>query len=573
VESTTSRKSKGLVITAFVAVIIAFIALFWAWKGLHTARLNAFIRGDLPMLDLQLQFIDINSDEIPAKETRLATETTASEKASGVNSDACPEITGGDIRESADVKVGDKLSPNCSKTVKWYVKRHPVGLSLSFSDPQKVQSYIDKDSSFNEIWRSRFIQGIFHDPLRNASIRAEDLGLQGLEGTFISRLVKESIAAHGQLHYDVVHGRQGFVYSFIRNECPYASKALPIIARVLARSGYTVPKLKEPILEMRIGLQRIFLTEYQTRVYIANGLEAMLNVMESLPPTGSESPTVPIVLAIRGEAFVDNLLRTMTGEPFFEIDLGFGLSKEVPDVLRFPAGKFGRHLRPKVFKGVFAGIPHDAFAAVVTSFYLPPAKSPEEWQQLAMEGPGDKPGNGPAEGGVAVIWDLSSEGNEITNMGVVIANQSSPDDVHRFENLFVNPKLTAACGGGTVFLAATSSPLLTRMKEACERQSLSVLDWESGSKKEEFGAQQFFFFLNPGIGMRELFLAGGAKSKDQGESNNQRQEHYEKAKAGMRTESEKVFGNLPLFIYSGNVAPSAKVVQLQGMNVRQGAAR
>ncbi len=525
------------------------------------------------MLDLQLQFIDINSDEVPAKETRLAGEITVTEKAPGPGTDACPEIKGGDIRGGADVKAGDKLAAKCSKTVRWYVKRHPIGLSLYFAEPRKVLSYVEKNGAFNEIWQSRFIQGILHDPLRNASIRAQDLGLQGLEGTFIATLIKESIAAHGQLHYDVVHGRKGFVYSFVRNECPYASKALPVIARVLARSGYKVPKLKEPILEMRIGLQRVFITEYETRVYVANGLEALFNVIENMQTPGTDMPNSPVVLALRGDAFVDNLLPVMTGQPAFEIDLGFGLSKESPDVLRFPAGKFGRHLRPKIFKGVFAGIPHDAFAAAVTSFYLPPDMSPDQWRHLATEGPGDQPANGPEESGIAFIWDLSSEGQEITNMGVVIASQTSPDDVHRFKNFFVNPRLTADCGGGTVFLAATSNPLLTRMKEACERQSLSVLDWERGSLTEEFSAKQFLFFLNPGTGMRELFLAGGAKSNDQEDTRNQWKEHYEKAKAGMRADSEKVFGGLPVFAYSGNVTPTEKTVELKGVNVRQGAAQ
>jgi hypothetical protein len=573
VESTTARKSKSLVITAFILSAAALGVLLWAWKGLHNARLSTFIRSDMPMLNLQLQFIDINGDEIPAGETRLAGETKASEKTAGIGTEVCPEIKGGDIRGGADVKVGDKLSQTCSKTVKWYVKRHPIGLSLYLSEPQKILSFIDKDELFKNIWDSRFVRGILHDPLRNAAIRAEDLGLQGLEGTFIAKLIKESIAAHGQLHYDVVHGNQGFVYSFIRNDCPYASKALPVIARVLARSGYLIQKLKEPILEMRIGLQRVFITEYESRVFIANGLEALINVIDGLRPVGMDNSSTPVVLAVRGEAFVDNLLRMMTGEPLFEIDLGFGLSKEFPDVLRFPAGKFSKHLRPKIFKGVFAGIPHDVFAAAVTSFYLPPKRTPEEWQKFATEGPDDQPNNGPAEGGIAIIWDLSSEGQEITNIGVVIANQTTPDDVRRFETFFTSPKLTAECGGGTVFLAATSQTLLTRMKEACERQSLSVLDWERGSRSDAFDAKQFFFFLNPGEGMRELFLAGGAKSKEQGGSKTQRAEHYEKAKAGIRADGEKVFGNLPIYTYSGNVAPSAKIVQLKGVNVKQGAAR
>jgi hypothetical protein len=573
VESTTVPTSRRIIATTGILVVVACIGIFWAWRGLNKVHLSTFIRSDLPLLHLQLQFIDLNGDDISAGDTRLANESAAPEKTPPGETGKCPEIKGGDIRGGAEVKAGDKLSANCSQTVKWYVKRHPIGLSLYFAEPEKVVSFVEKNRRFKEIWQSPFVQGILHDPLRNASIRAEDLGLQGLQGTFIATLIKESIAAHGQLHYDVVHGRKGFVYSFVRNECPYASKALPVIARVLARSGYTAPKLQEPILEMRIGLQRVFITEDKTRVFVANGLEALLNVLENVQSPGTNIPKSPVVLTVRGEAFVDNLLPVMTGNPAFEIDLGFGLSKESPDILSFPAGKFGKHLRPKVFKGVLAGIPHDAFAAVAASFYLPPDMSPDDWRRLATEGPGDQPANGPEEGGIAIIWDLSSEGHEVSNMGVVIASQTSPDDVQRFKNLFVNPKFTADCGGGTVFLAATSNLLLTRMKESCERQSLSVLDWERGSLAEEFSARQFFFFLNPATGMRELFLAGGAKSNGREDAGNQWKEQYEKAKAGMRADSEKVFGGLPIFAYSGNAMPTAKTVQLKGVNVKQGAAQ
>ena len=567
-ESTTARKSKHIIIAAILLAIVGSIGGFlWAGKGLHKARLNMFVRSDLPMLDLQLQFIDINGNEIPAHLTKLGNEIT--EKVP----DSCPEIKGGDVRNSAQIKAGDTLKPNCAKTITWYVKRHPVALSLYFADPQKVLSTIEKNPVFKEIWQSRLIQGIFHDPLQNASIRAEDLGLHGLEGTFISTFIKEAITAHGQLHYDAVHGKKGFVFSFIRNECPYASKALPIIIRVLTRSGYVVPKLKEPILEMRIGLQRVFITEYETRVFIANGLESLINVLESFPIPGKIPPNEPVVLAIRGEAFLDNLLPVIAGKPAFEIDLGFSLSNESQDSLNFPAGKFAKHLRPKLFKGVLAGIPHDAFAAAAASFSLPPDMSSEQWHRLAIDGPGDQPANGPEEGGVAFIWDLSSEGheNEITQMGVIIASQTTPDDVQRFKNLFADPTLTTDCGGGTVFLAATSGQLLTRMKEACERQSLSVLDWNRGSLTEAFASRQLFFFLNPGTGMRELFLAGGAKNTDQDGSEEPWKVQYEKAKTVMRADSEKVFTSLPIFTYSGNSMPDAETVQLQGIHVKQGA--
>jgi hypothetical protein len=329
--------------------------------------------------------------------------------------------------------------------------------------------------------------------------------------------------------------------------------------------------MKEPILEMRIGLQRVFITQYETRVYIANGLEALLNVIDRLPTPDKNTSNTPVVLAVRGEAFLDNFLSVMTGKQAFEIDLGFGLTKDASDTLSFPAGRFSKHLRPKLFKGVLAGIPHDAFAAAVTSFYLPPDMAPEEWKSLATTGPGDQVAKGPDEGGLAFVWDLSAEEHAVTDMGVIIASQKSPDDVQQYKNLFVSPENTDECGGGTVFLAATSSRLLTRMKEACERQSLSVLDWERGAFADEFSSKQYFFFVNPGTGMRELFLAGGAASKDQDET--RRNTQYENAKDAMCTDSEKVFAALPIFAYSGNAAPEAVTVRLQGITLKQGVAR
>jgi hypothetical protein len=573
VESTTAGKSKNIIKIAAALVIFVFLLLLWVFKGLQQTPLRSFVRSDLPTLDLDLQFVDISEGEIPANETKLAVQTAGSATTPPIATNSCPEIRGGDIRGSLDIKAGDKIPATCPRTAKWYVKRHPIGLSLYLSKPEKILPLFEQNGPFKEIWDSRFVQGVLHDPLRNSSIRAEDIGLQGLEGAFLARLFKETIAAHSQLHYDIVHGRKGFVYSFIRNECPYAAKVLPVITRVLVRSGYRIQKLKEPIFEMRIGLQRLFITEYETRVYLSNGLEALVNVMENLQPSGNDPSNSPIVLTVRAEAFIDKLPEVMTGEPTFSMDFSFGISQESSDFLRLPAGKMARHLRPEVFKGVLAGIPHDVFAAAITSFYLPLNMTPQGWRDLATEGPDDKPVDGPNEGGLAVIWDLSSAAKELTNMGVVIATQSDPDEALRLKNYFAKPELTAQCAGGTVFLAATSQLLLTRMKEACEHQSLSILDWERGVRSEEFNSKQLLFFMDPGVGIRELFLAGGAKSVGEEKPNTQWKEQYEKAKAEMRENSEKVFASLPIFTYSGNVAPMATTIQLQGKKVRQGAAQ
>ena len=68
------------------------------------------------------------------------------------------------------------------------------------------------------------------------------------------------------------------------------------------------------------------------------------------------------------------------------------------------------------------------------------------------------------------------------------------------------------------------------------------------------------FFLNPGVALRELMLAGDGGRKDL----------YEDARRVMQKEAEKDFGRLPIFAYSGSAGPGGNV-QLTGFTVRQGA--
>ncbi len=237
---------------------------------------------------------------------------------------------------------------------------------------------------------------------------------------------------------------------------------------------------------------------------------------KTTPHLPVDPPQSPVVLTVRAEAFVDNVLPVLTNEKSWEVTAGFGWPVDKnPGVIRFPGGKFARHLRPKIFPGVFAGIPHDAFAAVVTSFYVPPHMENDWWSELAEKGPGDEVSGGPDEGGFALIWDLEHSEEGISGMGVVIASQTKTDETATFSNYFSDQDLTSECGGGTVFLAATSQNLLTRMREGCARQSLSVLDWERGSRRGEYEGAQLMMFINPGVAMRELSLAGRRREQKQ----------------------------------------------------------
>lgn len=575
-ESIKTGKSKNVLIVVLALCVVAGFVLFQAYKKLHATGIAQFVRADLPMLELRLEFVDINGEAVTPENSKLldkAPEKDAKTPAPKAP-EGCPELIGGDTRESVDLSSKEKkAAQDCPRVAKWVVKRHPIGLTLRFEDAAKVLALFETNAQVKELFASKFFQGLFYDPLHGASVRAEDLHLEGLSGAFWTKLIREALGAHAEIHYDVAHGKKGFVFSFVRGDCAFASQALPIIVRSLARSGCKIPKLKDPIIETRMGPQRVFLTQFEDRVYLASSLEALINTMESLPPPGRDMPKAPLVLTVRGEAFVDKVLPVLMGRPIWAMDFGFGVSPESPGMLQFPSGKFAEHLRPKMFKGVLASIPHDAFAALAMSLYVPAKMTTEQWRELATRGPAEAKGAGPDESGLAVVWDMASEGDHISRMGMVIANQKTPDDIEQFKQYFTNADLTDTCGGGTVFLASTSRELLVRMKESCEGQSLSVLSWERGSKAKEYESAQCFLFANPGVAMRELFLAGGAKSGDLGEFEPQWKQDYEKAKEAMRKDGEKIFGSLPIIAYAGNSTPKAGTVQLRELTVKQGASR
>ena len=578
---------RAIVIAAAVLLLVAAVVaaplLIRKSKGPRTGLLKEYARSDLPILDLQLQFVDSDGNEITPEHSRLLG-ASGGETAGGAPAatDKCPELVGGDTGGGASPPRG-KRGENCPKTATWKVRRQPVAFSLYFRDAKKILALIDSDPRMKELLETKFFRGLFSELLHSGDIRAEDLRIEGAEGAFLKKLVREALKAHGELHYDLAHGSKGFVFSFVLEECAYASTALPLVVKTLARSGYRIPTLENPILEMRVGLQRVFLALREGRVYVANGLEALINSLESLPePGGRPLPEAPLVLAARGEAFVDKLIPVVFGGESWEADFGLTLRGDQPGVLRLDCGKAAEGLRPGIFKGVFASIPHDVFAALATGFYLPPEMSDEEWRRLGAGGADDGTGRegmggdktkAPDQAGFALIWDISSDGGRVSNVGVAVANQTTPDAAAKFSRYFAKPELTAQCGGGTVFLAATSQNLLARMRESCEGRSLSVLDWERGARAGDYAASQLFLFANPGGGMRELFLAGGAKSGDADDFEEKLLPTYEAAKEAMRKDCEKVFGSLPILAFFGNAPSTAQTVELKGLTIRQGASR
>lgn len=551
-----------IILLALAAAAAVGVAIF---RQLAETPLHRMVRADLPMLDLVVKLRDLNGNDLSPADTRIG---DSAEIPAG--NERCPALVGGDSSEHTRVSMDEKRPADCPKLSTWYVKRHPVAFTLYIWDGEALLDWYDKTPQVRQWLSSRFVQGLLYGFLQSLKVKGEDLKLQGLQGEFMLSLLRDAIAASAQLHYDMVHGKQGWVLSFVRKDSRFAAKALPAMAGVLARNGFRAARLEEPVLEMRVGVERFFLTQYRDRLYLANGLEALLNVIESLTPP-SDRLSAPLTLTVRAEAFVDKLVPVMTGSPTWDANLSFTLKEDPLGSLSLARGPWDRQLHGKIFDGVLASIPHDAFAAVATSFRLSPTLTVEDWRRLATEGPREAAAGPPEESGFALVWDFDAAHSPTGAIGIIIANQTDPQATESYKQYLRNAELSSECAGGALFLAASSESLLDRMKEACAHRSLSPLDWERGREKQRFGSAQLMAFLNPGAGLRELFLAGGAAGDEGEDFAPQWKQEYLKAKAAMRADGEKLFAGLPILAYSGRSA-SGRTIRLEGHAVSQGVA-
>jgi hypothetical protein len=555
--------AKRLILIA-AAVALTATAGILGYRHLSHARLGHMVKADLPMLDLVVVLRDLDNQDLEAAATLLGSDAPTPPAADA----NCPALSGGDIGDPTVASANLQRPAECPRSAVWYVKKHPIALTLNFNQGRKFLNWWDKQPQVQALINNRFMQGLFYGLLQSLKVKAEQLKLQGLQGEFLAQLLRDAIAANAELHYDMAHGNQGWVLSYVRRNSDFAEQALPAMAGYLAQSGYRLAKLPEPILEMRIGLQHFFLTEYQQRIYLAQSLEALLNVLESLPPQ-DQPTTAPFSLTLRAEAFIENILPVLAGAPTWQAQFNFTLQNEQLGELSLPTGPWSKTLHDKLFSGVLASIPHDAFAAVAGSFQLPPNLTSENWRKFADDGPALSP-PGPEPGGLAVVWDFDSA-SPAGAIGLIVANPATPQASQSYTQYLRKADLNAECAGGSVFLAASAEGLLNRMREACALQSLSMLDWQRGRDKQRNTDAQLLAFINPGAGLRELFLAGGAAgSADRNEFAPQWQQDYENAKAAMVKEGDQLFADLPIFSYAGRLNGDAATVNLEGRTVNQG---
>lgn len=472
--------------------------------------------------------------------------------------------------QSTPADAPPKSTPTPGVTKLDLYRRVPA-LTVRFRNGEEVLRWLDENEGAKTFLRSAAVAGIFNDVLETLRVRTDDLDLSGVKGMTVEKLAREAISAGGALHFDPFEGPKGFVFSFERKSAPIISGILPPLVAALSRRAYDVTGTTAPVEEITLGRQTLFLTEDNGRVFVAAGLKALLNAMEIPKGLVPPAPGTALEVQLRSAAFLDKLLPVVAGRD--ELDAIWRASFPAPkgpaqlSLAVGPANALG-HLSKKISDGVFAAVPQDVFGAFVTSFRLPPDMTPEDWNKLATEGAQSAPAAPAPEGGFGLIWDFDPEDTvSPTKIGVIVAAPKVKEGERGLGAYFDSESVSIeSCGGNTVWIASTSETLLTRMKESCDRQSPSFLNWfEAGRVPEPLRGPQLFLALQPGIGLQDmqaLGLASRSTDSSGGETAPEWKTAYDAAVARASQEAEKTFASLPVFLFGG--AADAQGTVLQG---------
>jgi hypothetical protein len=516
-EGNKPRAVRLVVVLALIA-FLATCALIAAGRMLKGYSLRDALSPDVPVLELHVAFVDTlakatGSDkaEAPAGEAKekSASEGDARASVTTPSTDVCPEVVGGDLGRSEPKRRRSFFEPTplpCPLKATWRVYRNPVVASLFFVRGIDVIDWYEANPKVTSFRESDLWKGLVRQLAETLKIRAEELQLEDWKGEFLGPLVRDALAANASLHYDLIHGSGGFLFAFDRSRAPLVDKALPIVVRGLATNAYEAKGYEQPLVEIRFYGRTFYLTQVGDRVSVSSSLEGLLNIQDQSPFALPQGEQGSLVAVVRPESFMDKLLVSTVGVSQWPISIAFELSRTVStlDGARVPRARAFQSLASSTDGGVLASLPHDALAAVALSAHVPLEQPVSEWSISA-----------PTTGGTAglgLVWDVSGKDKRF-DVGLAVAAPAGANVQVRPQDFVSSRGVVTTCAGGAVWLAASSDPLLVRMRESCERQSLSIRDL-SGLKAGDLEAQQVSLVFNTGVMLHELFVLGGGDTSE-----------------------------------------------------------
>ena len=438
-----------------------------------------------------------------------------------------------------------------AKQIERSVVSYSVGVSILLQRYQEVWKFIDENPRARELIRSKVVQDSLSEISKALDVRGIDSGLTYLPGKLLWPFVFDAFNSDAKLHYDTYRGSKGFVFSCDKDLPVVTRSLLEIVIGAVARKVFVVDGLDEPVVELRIGGQMVYVSEHKGRYYLANSLEALFNVIASCVDDEDPSVSGSLIVIVRPQTHVGTLLPALFGNGDVNFQLAFDF-KQKSSYGIIPTGGFGKRLQPKIFRGVFAAIPQNAFTGIVASAYIPASWGINKWGQIS-ELEMRSLGSFSKEAGVGIIWDVEARDDGLpSDVGIIIAHTNPRDVPIKFRELVSNPDLTYECAGGTVLLASTSQAFLQKMKASCEKQAPSALEWP-GKFQQALSDMQVLFFVNPGKALKAAFERGFLLKEEvySPEATGYGAESYKKATDFAQEEAFKTFSKIPTFIFSG----------------------
>lgn len=451
--------------------------------------------------------------------------------------------------------------------------RSAPAVTIAFPQTWDMVQWAQAQPAAHQFFTSRVFLGMMSEVFSTLRIRPEDLSLTGMKGESFEHLLREALAGNARIHYDRRAGKRGFVLSFQRDRTPLISRLLPVVVPVIARRQFAVPSLDSPIVEVLLGNQHLLVAEDRGRVFIANGLESLLRVLDQ-PGLEGEEPNDALTVTLHSEAFVDDLLPLLVGSKQWPAKLVLRRKTEADAPLgaelQIGAAKMLLHLSPKFSPGMFAAVPQGTTVALGASFAVPPGATLEDWAHLGEAGVADVGSTLPKEGGIAALWDVRVRPDApFGDVAFVVVLPQEGKPAISLTDITGTDGFHSECGNGSVWLIASNEVLLTRMQEACERRSMSLLSaMEQGDLSRELEQSQLFVAVDSGALLEACFNygvthRGGTPTEDtSGETDAAGavksspaqpswKVEYERAVKRTGEEAEGVFRSIPVAMFYG----------------------
>jgi len=594
-QSKSRRRSIRPVVITCVVTFLVTCGVIACGKALKGYSLKDSLGTDVPVLDLQVTYYDsagvllAGSNAPSSKEggSKSGTEDSTKNPSTGDggggedNKKDCPSVSGGDLRRSALPSHPEELDGNpisCDLIAQWNVYRHPVALSLYIKDGGAVIDWYEQNTSFGSLRDTSLWKGLIEAISVVLKVRGVDLALPTLpladwSGQFLKPLFKEVLRAEAALHYDLIHGAGGVVLSFNKEKTSMVAQALPLLIKHLGSAAYEVevPSFTTPsttkelgtVVQIRLQGRKFYAYEANSRVSIGTSLEGLLNVLSNEnalePPQGEVLPDTSALVVVRGEAFLDKLLPVVVGKSEAPIVLALELSREHSAIshAEIPDGPYTTVLAKEPFQGIVAAVPQDILGALITSAKVPVDQSVAQW---SFSSAANK-----SSGGLALVWDVQGEDGTF-HYGVAVAAPSDLDvgqGKERLRAFLSDGSVATTCAGSSVWLGASSDLLLSRMQEACNKRSLSIMDGKEGSASSLLSKQQISVLLNSKVAVKELYRLGGGATYSSDES----AIGEVTAQKKLLAETDLVAEKLPILGFSGGVGTGkAGRVTLKGFS-------